>query len=146
MDTPYLGDRSGRFFSTPVHDSLQCMQPGGLLGMPLHRHEHGPGVDERPQRSEALALWTISMSGGTTAPPSLHDGKWSSQELPGVEIQVLPFSADVHAGIEGAFTVLRFDADDRLSVVEPLTTARYPEEISTWGATASPSATCARER
>ncbi|MFK4213717.1 MULTISPECIES: DUF397 domain-containing protein [unclassified Streptomyces] len=34
----------------------------------------------------------------------------------------------MHAGIEGAFTVLRFDGGDRLSVVEPLTTALYPEE------------------
>ncbi|WP_329197805.1 hypothetical protein [Streptomyces sp. NBC_01435] len=78
MDTPYLGDRFGRVFFTPAHGSLQCMQPGGLLGMPLDRPEHGPGVDERTQWSEALALWTISMSGGTTAPSSLHDGKWSS--------------------------------------------------------------------
>ncbi|GLW19887.1 transcriptional regulator [Streptomyces sp. NBRC 13847] len=42
--------------------------------------------------------------------------------LPHVQLQVLPFSAGAHPGIDGAHTVFRFDSSSPVVVVESLTT------------------------
>ncbi|GAA0399008.1 helix-turn-helix transcriptional regulator [Streptomyces luteireticuli] len=51
-------------------------------------------------------------------------------ELPNVDLQVLPFAAGVHTGIDGAYTVFRFDAGEPIVALEPLTTSIYLEEDS----------------
>lgn len=51
-----------------------------------------------------------------------------AEELPHVTIQVLPFAKGAHAGVDGAFTVLHFEAGPPVAVVEPMTTSLYLEE------------------
>jgi transcriptional regulator with XRE-family HTH domain len=88
------------------------------------------------RRENPLSLWCVldeaalrrAIGGPQIMAGQLRHLLAVTEELPGVEIQVLPFGAGVHAGIDGAFTVFRFDAGDPLAVVEPLTTALYLEE------------------
>ncbi|MEU1372605.1 helix-turn-helix transcriptional regulator [Streptomyces triculaminicus] len=47
---------------------------------------------------------------------------------PNVALQVLPFSAGAHTGIDGSYTIFRFDAGEPVVAVEPLTTSIYLEE------------------
>ncbi|MFE9412325.1 helix-turn-helix domain-containing protein [Streptomyces sp. NPDC006704] len=56
-----------------------------------------------------------------------------ADEHPNVTIQVLPFKAGAHAGIDGAFTLLHFPAGPPVVVVEPMTTALYLEDDSDIG-------------
>jgi transcriptional regulator with XRE-family HTH domain len=51
-------------------------------------------------------------------------------ELPHVQVQVMPFARGEHpgAGTGGAYSVFRFDSGDPIVVVEPLTTSLYLEE------------------
>lgn len=51
-----------------------------------------------------------------------------SEELPHVDVQVLPFNKGAHAGMDGAFTLLHFEAGPPVAVVEPMTTSLYLEE------------------
>jgi hypothetical protein len=57
----------------------------------------------------------------------------SAAELPNVTLQVLPFSAGPHAGMDGSFSILRFpDPAGELIFLEELTSSLYledPEEI-----------------
>jgi transcriptional regulator with XRE-family HTH domain len=88
------------------------------------------------RRENPLSMWCVldeavlrrEMGGPRVMAEQLRHLLAMSEELPGVELQVLPFNAGVHAGIDGAFTVFRFDAGDPLAVVEPLTTSLYLEE------------------
>lgn len=50
-------------------------------------------------------------------------------ELPHVQLQVMPFGMGAHAGVSnGSYSVFRFDTGDPVVVVEPLTTSLYLEE------------------
>lgn len=49
-------------------------------------------------------------------------------ELPNIELQVLPFSSGAHTGVDGTYTVFRFDAGEPIVALEPLTTSIYLEE------------------
>ncbi|MGO4749026.1 helix-turn-helix domain-containing protein [Streptomyces sp. 2MCAF27] len=53
-----------------------------------------------------------------------------SNEHPNVTIQILPFDAGAHAGVDGPFTLLHFPAGPPVVVVEPMTTALYLEDDS----------------
>ncbi len=51
-----------------------------------------------------------------------------AEDLPHVTIQVLPFDKGSHAGLDGEFTLLHFEAGPPVAVVEPMTTSLYLEE------------------
>lgn len=51
-----------------------------------------------------------------------------TEEKPNLAIQVLPFSAGAHAGLDGGFHLLHFPAGSPVVVVEPMTTSIYLEE------------------
>ncbi|MFE7316666.1 helix-turn-helix domain-containing protein [Streptomyces sp. NPDC057555] len=88
------------------------------------------------RRERALAMWCIldeaalrrRMGNAQVMSGQLRHLLDVAEELPGLNIQVLPFSAGAHSGVDGAFTVFRFDAGDPLAVVESLTTSQYLEE------------------
>ncbi|MEW1721429.1 helix-turn-helix transcriptional regulator [Streptomyces sp. NPDC093109] len=88
------------------------------------------------RREHPLSMWCVldeavlrrAMGGEQVLAGQLRYLLDVSGELPGVEIQVLPFSAGVHAGIDGTFTLFRFDAGDPLAVLEPLTNSLYLEK------------------
>jgi transcriptional regulator with XRE-family HTH domain len=88
------------------------------------------------RRDNSLSVWCVldeaalrrEMGGPEVMVQQLRHLLDIAEELPGLEIQVLPFRAGAHAGIDGAFTVFRFDTGDPLAVVEPLTTSLYLEE------------------
>ncbi|QLE73537.1 helix-turn-helix domain-containing protein [Streptomyces rectiverticillatus] len=47
---------------------------------------------------------------------------------PNIELQVIPFKAGMHTGLDGAYTVFHFDVGSPVVAVEPLTTSHYLEE------------------
>ncbi|MCD9142882.1 helix-turn-helix domain-containing protein [Streptomyces albireticuli] len=47
---------------------------------------------------------------------------------PNVELQVIPFKAGMHTGLDGAYTVFHFEVGSPVVAVEPLTTSHYLEE------------------
>ncbi|MEV5511099.1 Scr1 family TA system antitoxin-like transcriptional regulator [Streptomyces orinoci] len=47
-------------------------------------------------------------------------------KLPHVRLRVLPFSSGAHTGIDGSYTIFRFDAGEPIVAVEPMTTSVYP--------------------
>ncbi|MGX8906264.1 helix-turn-helix domain-containing protein [Streptomyces netropsis] len=47
---------------------------------------------------------------------------------PNVELQVLPFKAGAHTGMDGGYTVFHFDVGDPVVAVEPLTNSLYLDE------------------
>ena len=51
-----------------------------------------------------------------------------AEELPQVTVQVLPFAKGAHAGVDGALTLLHFEAGPPVAIVEPMTTSLYLEE------------------
>ncbi|MFJ2442418.1 MULTISPECIES: helix-turn-helix domain-containing protein [unclassified Streptomyces] len=88
------------------------------------------------RRDRPLSMWCVldeaalrrAMGGKQVLAGQLQHLLDVSDELPGVEIQVLPFDVGVHTGIDGTFTLFRFDAGDPLTVLEPLTSSLYLEE------------------
>ncbi|MEW1660449.1 helix-turn-helix transcriptional regulator [Streptomyces sp. NPDC093707] len=88
------------------------------------------------RRERPLAMWCVldeavlhrPMGGASAMAGQLRHLLEISEELPGVNLQVLPFSAGAHTGVDGAFSYFRFDAGDPLVVVESLTTSQYLEE------------------
>ncbi|MGW2628137.1 helix-turn-helix domain-containing protein [Streptomyces chattanoogensis] len=88
------------------------------------------------RRERPLAMWCIldeaalrrQMGGARVMAGQLRHLLETTEEMPGVNVQVLPFSAGAHTGVDGAFTVFRFDAGDPLVVVESLTSSQYLEE------------------
>lgn len=51
-----------------------------------------------------------------------------AEGLSHVTVQVLPFAKGAHTGVDGAFTLLHFEAGPPVAVVEPMTTSLYLEE------------------
>ncbi|MEU4212301.1 helix-turn-helix transcriptional regulator [Streptomyces sp. NPDC026206] len=51
-----------------------------------------------------------------------------ASEKPNVELQVLSFNAGAHTGLDGSYTMFRFEAGEPIVAVEPLTTSIYLEE------------------
>ncbi|MFH8789844.1 helix-turn-helix domain-containing protein [Streptomyces roseoverticillatus] len=49
-------------------------------------------------------------------------------QRPNIELQVIPFKAGMHTGLDGAYTVFHFDVGSPVVAVEPLTTSHYLEE------------------
>ncbi|MEV5377208.1 helix-turn-helix transcriptional regulator [Streptomyces nondiastaticus] len=49
-------------------------------------------------------------------------------QQPNIELQVIPFKAGMHTGLDGAYTVFHFDVGSPVVAVEPLTTSHYLEE------------------
>ncbi|GGX84931.1 helix-turn-helix domain-containing protein [Streptomyces hiroshimensis] len=47
---------------------------------------------------------------------------------PNIELQVIPFKAGTHTGLDGAYTVFHFEVGSPVVAVEPLTTSHYLEE------------------
>ncbi|MFF4220687.1 MULTISPECIES: helix-turn-helix domain-containing protein [Streptomyces] len=47
---------------------------------------------------------------------------------PNIELQVIPFKAGTHTGLDGAYTVFHFAVGSPVVAVEPLTTSHYLEE------------------
>ncbi|MGW2597849.1 helix-turn-helix domain-containing protein [Streptomyces klenkii] len=47
---------------------------------------------------------------------------------PKFELQVIPFKAGTHTGLDGAYTVFHFEVGSPVVAVEPLTTSHYLEE------------------
>ncbi|CAM5436730.1 helix-turn-helix domain-containing protein [Streptomyces abikoensis] len=45
-----------------------------------------------------------------------------------IELQVVPFKAGTHAGLDGAYTIFHFEVGDPVVAVEPLSTSLYVEE------------------
>ncbi|WP_058045850.1 helix-turn-helix domain-containing protein [Streptomyces roseifaciens] len=45
-----------------------------------------------------------------------------------IELQVIPFKAGAHTGLDGAYTVFHFEFGDPVVAVEPLSTSLYVEE------------------
>ncbi|MFE4290697.1 helix-turn-helix domain-containing protein [Streptomyces sp. NPDC056907] len=88
------------------------------------------------RRERPLSMWCVldeaalrrAMGGAQVLAGQLRHLLDVSEALPGVDVQVLPFSVGVHAGIDGTFTLFRFDAGDPLVVLEPLTSSLYLEE------------------
>ncbi|WP_274916879.1 helix-turn-helix domain-containing protein [Streptomyces sp. WZ-12] len=92
-------------------------------------------------RSKPLQLWCIldeaalhrNVGGRKVMKAQLQHLVDLSDEHPNVTIQVLPFEAGAHAGIDGAFALLQFPAGPPVVVVEPMTTALYLEDDSDIG-------------
>lgn len=92
-------------------------------------------VVAHPQEGEPLSMWCVldeaclrrEVGGPDTLRGQLaHLLKVSEQ--PNIELQVLPFRAGAHTGIDGSYTVFRFDAGEPVVALEPLTTSIYLEE------------------
>ncbi|WP_194959671.1 helix-turn-helix domain-containing protein [Streptomyces sp. NRRL B-1677] len=47
---------------------------------------------------------------------------------PNIELQVIPFKAGMHTGLDGAYTVFHFEVGSPAVAVEPLTTTHYLED------------------
>lgn len=45
-----------------------------------------------------------------------------------IELQVIPFKAGTHSGVDGAYTLFRFEVGDPVVAVEPLTASLYVEK------------------
>ncbi|KUL44748.1 transcriptional regulator [Streptomyces sp. NRRL F-4489] len=92
-------------------------------------------------RDDPLQLWCIideaalhrKVGGPEVMKAQLQHLVDLSDEHPHVTIQVLPFEAGPHAGIDGAFTLLHFPAGPPVVVVEPMTTHLYLEDDSDLG-------------
>ncbi|GAA1919715.1 helix-turn-helix domain-containing protein [Streptantibioticus ferralitis] len=87
-------------------------------------------------RSEPLGLWCVldeaalrrEVGGPDVMRRQLQRLVEVSEELPHVAIQVLPFAKGAHAGMDGGFTLLHFEAGPPVAVVEPMTTSLYLED------------------
>ena len=87
-------------------------------------------------RSDPLRLWCVideaalrrQVGGPQVMRNQLVRLVEAAEELSHVTLQVLPFAKGSHAGVDGAFTLLHFDAGPPVAVVEPMTTALYLEE------------------
>jgi transcriptional regulator with XRE-family HTH domain len=52
----------------------------------------------------------------------------AAEELPHVDLQVLTYDKGAHAGIDGGFILLHFEAGTPVAIVEPMTTSLYLEQ------------------
>ena len=88
------------------------------------------------RRADALSLWCVLDEGAlrrAVGGPKVMSRQLKyllsiTEDLPHVTLQVLPFAKGAHAGMDGAFTLLHFDAGPPVAVVEPMTTSLYLEE------------------
>jgi hypothetical protein len=88
-------------------------------------------------REEPLHLWSVldeaalmRRVGGDAVMKAQLEHLLEMSEHKHVDVQVLPFDQDAHAGIDGAFHLLHFSAGPPVAVVEPMTTSLYLEEDS----------------
>jgi transcriptional regulator with XRE-family HTH domain len=87
-------------------------------------------------RSEPLALWCVLDEAAlrrTVGGPEIMRRQFErlvevAEGLPHVAVQILPFDKGAHAGMDGGFTLLHFEAGPPVAVVEPMTTSLYLEE------------------
>ncbi|MBT2399713.1 helix-turn-helix transcriptional regulator [Streptomyces sp. ISL-100] len=89
------------------------------------------------RRELPLSLWCVldeavlrrRVGGSEVLRAQLHHLLNVQDEVPHVQLQVMPFGLGAHAGVSaGSYTVFRFDSGDPVVVVEPLTTSLYLEE------------------
>ncbi|GAA2493553.1 helix-turn-helix transcriptional regulator [Streptomyces thermolineatus] len=87
-------------------------------------------------REKPLGLWCIldeaalhrQVGGPAVMRRQLQRLLEAAESLPHVAIQVLPFRKGAHAGMDGPFTIMRFEAGPPIAVVEPMTTSLYLED------------------
>ncbi|MER6773281.1 helix-turn-helix transcriptional regulator [Streptomyces bacillaris] len=87
------------------------------------------------KRAEPIKLWCIldeaalhRVVGGKDVMKGQLERLVEMSEGGDVDIQVLPFAAGPHAGIDGSFQLLHFPVGPPICVVESLTTSLYLEE------------------
>lgn len=92
-------------------------------------------------REEPLGLWCVldeaALRRQVGGPEVMREQYRRLLEVaeghPHVAIQVLQFEKGAHAGMDGPFTLLHFEAGPPVAVVEPMTTSLYLEEDSDVG-------------
>ncbi|MEU8135925.1 helix-turn-helix domain-containing protein [Streptodolium elevatio] len=88
-------------------------------------------------RSEKPAqLWTVlteqvvrqQIGGRDVMKEQLRHLREISRDMTNVTVQLLPYSAGAHAGLDGSFTIMRFDNSGPIVCVNSLTSSTYVED------------------